>query len=678
MNQTKINQSNKNTYPIEKIITILLFAVVGAQILFILYMNLFQTSAALDSDSAMLYTHAIEMWKNKTLFLPNWSDTTTLELDSALLFALPIYGITKQVYLSFGISNVIFLAIYLYVFVDLMRKVKLSWKQIAIVLAMFLMPYAFGMLDYFNMMFINGAQYGIKVIVPLMLLGLMFTPEKEQYHKKNIVLYAGYVFLLFINTFSSGLYVVLCGLIPILGIALLDFLMDGGNATYHKYRKYHGVLFAVSILISGIGYVLNIVTGINARGNNMFLTQADNFILNLQTCVKGLFQLFGAFPKEGVDTISFEGVTFLLKSALVIFIFTVFLMHCKGIFKVSSTMDIRKYLVMLFLVDVIVLVFCDSRYNVANITMEYRYYMIGVIPLMILIGIQLSDWEREWNKLFTSVIYSVFAVGLVAVTIQSMINTMGLLGEHAYVHEVCDYLETTGAHTVTYVLDEETEKCSRLIDEANGGEERKYAIYDPESQKVTTFDYYEDVFDRSYYDDNNLIVVIQGTNLADVFPGYIANSYTYVGTTRWFDVYQSPVCRMDYRSGYPLKERALSIDYAYSPDYQANGTITEQGTLSAVGDGNDTLASSYFAPYEGTLDVIATYAVADTTAGKVGTIEIRDSEENVIAQTDIMADANSVTVPSVAIENRSLKVAIRFNEGVTCEIGQIEFHAVEE
>lgn len=657
----------------EKAFTWILYLIVATQVLFILYMNLFQTKAALDSDSAMLYTHAIEMWRNKTLFLPNWSNTTTLELDSALLFALPIYGITKQVYLSFGISNILFLAIYIYVIIDLLKKVKLSNKHIALALGVFLMPYAFGMLDYFNMMFINGSQYGIKVIVPLMLLGLIFTSKEEQWKKKNIMLFAGYVILLFISTFSSGLYVVLCGLIPVMGTALLDFLLDGGNKKYEKYNRYHAILFVSSILISIIGYIGNIVTGIMARGNNMFLTQADNFILNFQTCVKGLFQLFGAFPKEGIDVITVEGIAYLLKSALVVLLIAVFIMHLRNIFVSESKLNMKKYLVMMFLVNLVILIFCDSRYNMANTSMEYRYYMVGIIPIMLLLAIQFAEWDKKWNVLFQTVVYMVLVVSLIVVTKQSIKDTVALLGEHDYVHEVVDYLSTTGASSVTYVLDEETMKCSRLIDQADGGDERNYAFFNPDEGKVNTFDYYEDVFDRTYYGDNNLIVVIQGTALSDVFPDYIANTYELVGTVKWFDVYQSEVCRMDYHSGYPMDKRTIAIDYAYSPDYSYNGTITEHGSLSTTGDGNDILSSAYFAPYEGTVSMTATYAVADTTAGKIGELQVRDTEGNVVASGDMMADTNCVTIPNLTVQNRSLQVAIKLNEGVVCEVAQIEF-----
>ena len=46
--------------------------------------NLFDTPRAVDSDSAKLFLHAMEIAENKTLLLPGWIYTTTLEIDPHL------------------------------------------------------------------------------------------------------------------------------------------------------------------------------------------------------------------------------------------------------------------------------------------------------------------------------------------------------------------------------------------------------------------------------------------------------------------------------------------------------------------------------------------------------------------------------------------------------------------
>lgn len=83
------------------------------QIFFIIYMYINHSTTMLDYDSSNVYTHMVEMFKNGDLFISDWINTTTLELDCSSLFALPLYAITKNVFLSYGISNIIIILMYI-------------------------------------------------------------------------------------------------------------------------------------------------------------------------------------------------------------------------------------------------------------------------------------------------------------------------------------------------------------------------------------------------------------------------------------------------------------------------------------------------------------------------------------------------------------------------------------
>ena len=84
--------------------------------------NLFDTPRAVDSDSAKLFLHAMEIAENKTLLLPGWIYTTTLEIDTAMLPAIPIYLLTGNIYLSFGIANILILSFFLCIILLLFRE----------------------------------------------------------------------------------------------------------------------------------------------------------------------------------------------------------------------------------------------------------------------------------------------------------------------------------------------------------------------------------------------------------------------------------------------------------------------------------------------------------------------------------------------------------------------------
>ena len=85
------------------------------EILFIIYMNTLKCAAYPELDMAKLYRHAIEMVRNGSIVIDGWNYITTMELDCSLLLALPFYAVTNNIYISFGLANIIFMLIYVYV-----------------------------------------------------------------------------------------------------------------------------------------------------------------------------------------------------------------------------------------------------------------------------------------------------------------------------------------------------------------------------------------------------------------------------------------------------------------------------------------------------------------------------------------------------------------------------------
>ena len=90
------------------------------QFLLICVCNLTLIDNNLDCDNAKMFRHIMEIWERKTLVIPDWSYTTTLEIDCGSLLAIPIYGLTDNIYLADGIANilitVLMLAVIFYLF----------------------------------------------------------------------------------------------------------------------------------------------------------------------------------------------------------------------------------------------------------------------------------------------------------------------------------------------------------------------------------------------------------------------------------------------------------------------------------------------------------------------------------------------------------------------------------
>ncbi|MCD7737457.1 MAG: hypothetical protein LUH58_00200 [Lachnospiraceae bacterium] len=173
----RIKIDYKETFRGEKRTVIFLLLLLIAELVFILYSNLFMYDTRLDMDMAKLYLHVIEMWENKAIFISGWSYGTTLEFDCASILALPLYGLTGNIYLAFAISNLIFCLLLIWVLFQIFEGESTLYPLASAVIVF--IPYQSGLLDYYNMMFFNGSQYIVKALIPLLLTALL----KRAYHR---------------------------------------------------------------------------------------------------------------------------------------------------------------------------------------------------------------------------------------------------------------------------------------------------------------------------------------------------------------------------------------------------------------------------------------------------------------------------------------------------------------
>jgi hypothetical protein len=142
------------------------------EFLFLCYVNLRLTSHILDGDAADLYGHIMEMGEQGTLFLPGWQYTTTMELDCVTLLALPLYLLTRKIFVSVGIANILLVLLLDAVILRVVKNLGGTIAQGTLSVLLVLLPYDVGMLDYMDMILFGGSQYLIKVLVPLLLMGV--------------------------------------------------------------------------------------------------------------------------------------------------------------------------------------------------------------------------------------------------------------------------------------------------------------------------------------------------------------------------------------------------------------------------------------------------------------------------------------------------------------------------
>ena len=504
------------------------------QIAMLAYFNLRDIRNSLDYDFANTIYHYREVIKNGTLDLKGWHHTTSLELDAAFLFALPLYYITHDIFTAVGIANMIYVFLYMAVAAGILKCANVGRNFIYAALALILIPYSFGMLEYFNMMFYGGSCYALKALVPLMCIWLILLFGKESVLRNERVLrraaLCAYLFFLIITSFSTGIYVTLCGLLPIFAAVLFDIWKSGA-----RYNRNHVFLLIGSVIAFLAGNAAhNKFYGLVSR-NNLRLTKIENYEINFNACIRGIFDVFGATVSEDIEAMSPLGIFYCLKMAFVAALVIVWLYNVWKLFgKSGNGINVKTFLTIIPLFNFLLLLIADSRYS-TNTRMEYRYYLIGAAPMILLFGMQLEEWGKSLNKFQRYTAAAALIACLAALMLGNNKMIIDKWDRTSYAVELCEYFNALDVETVFFVDDPDTADICRGIDE-----KRKYGTFLSETQKLKAGpSNYEEAGSGSFYSGKNAMAVFIYTVPSDYMPEEITQHYEKVGTVRWFDIYVS-------------------------------------------------------------------------------------------------------------------------------------------
>ena len=443
----------------EIILSVFLFM----QILLIIYTNFFLMEANIDCDSAKLFVHAVEMWRNKTPIIPDWLTITTLELDCSTLLAVPLFGVTRDIFLSYAIANIILLLVLIATIFYLFQKE--NNRIYALISAILIcIPYRIGMLDYFNMLYFNGAQYIIKVTIPLMLLALITHSESFLNCKKDkvefIIFNIIFSIFLFTSCLSSGLYIILCGILPvILGSFLWRVFKN------NKISIGYIIVITETMLAAGIGYGLNHFLNIGSKGNSMQLCNIyDGLTDNISSCFLGIFEVFGGVAYTETAAMSTEGINILLR-LIFVWMFLICALVTAVKFLKKQAQELSVLLLLIFVWNFFILCVCDIRYGAG--TFEYRYHLIGLIPLICLSTKELVDWIKNYRRTLQIgiVVCATMFVGILMVTSYKAIFEKEDRNEAH--REICAYAEEMGVDYVYFLYESEAPEICRAIDYEN-------------------------------------------------------------------------------------------------------------------------------------------------------------------------------------------------------------------
>ena len=655
------------------------FAVFLFQFLYIVFLNLFKCHAWIDHDASMLYSHTIHMWEQKKFVIPFYQEETFLHIDTSCLFAMPLYGLTHDIFLAYGISNVIFLVLTIGAMYDLLKKFDVDDSYRYAAMLLYLIPYRIGLVNYTTMLFFECSFYNVCILVTVLCIDLFLTPDERSKGLKYLGKLVIFAFFTALTAFSRGTYTLLVALCPIIFCYVLEVILSEDGLKHIRRSKL--IVTAVTVLSYAAGMGLGRLIGAKPNVEGYSLVLPRDIFDNFKKVFWGHLSIYMDRITPGVFTAG--GIRALIMFASAIFTLIILIFNLKHAFRDEKYSNVLRYLTIVYLWNVCVLGLTNC--SPSDIAFSERYLFPGFIPLVLSLPVMLTYLMETKRDLLRQSLYLAIAVLIGA---SAFVSDIGILGsfktnaeETQGIKEVIAYARENGFDTVYFLNDDNAGLISRSLDPTL--KVVSIETHDDGTYTLKARENYMCAHDRAYYSDENLMAVTWNARPEDVLPEYMLSSYQNATDVRDYHLYTAGTNKFDDRSGFPLNDRIMneSIDYCHTEGYQIAGDIDLYGYLETTGSDNYVLISPELdAPYT-TCDVILRYEMGYKTAESpkapsdktrsVGTLRLLDSSLQPVAETDMKSDEDK-TVLSVSPDSGSpcyIAVWLNSDEAVTlCDL----------
>ena len=615
-------------------------------------------------DSSCAYAQIVEMWRQKRILLKDWAYQTTLGIDSPVLLGALFYGITKNAFTAFGLANIVTVIVYACLFYDILKQADVKKNMRLLAVLFLLTPYSTGQLGYMPMLFTSAGSYAYKLLVPLLLIDILVRMHKGQEIKKYWYLILFATFFVFDTAVSSGEYILLCAVLPLIGYEILHVLI--GNDIKQIFNKRLGFL----ILESAI-YVVGIKVGrrtgiIESVGSQMMLTKAKHFPSVIAKCLTGIFQLFGGIPDyEDIPVTQTYGMMYLFRFFLAAVILASWIYLLKHLKENEKYKELVGMITCIFAVNLIVLIFANVNY--ATKTFEYRYHLISMIPMILLTSIAVSDlWEKR--KLLEQTIVLVTIVLLLFVNVYDYKNYMrDCYNYQGDMQGITLTAEQEGVHLIITIGSESISmgRCMRNVNP---------------NVEISTWGGYNHGVGwgaSTYYFDNAHLktpyMVLMTQKEYELMPKQIAKQLEEVQVFGIFRLYRVKENVLD--GDNTLPQSGTNRDFCYSSGYEYWGKMESDGNVLSSGKKETVLRSNKKKiEKDATYDIVVHYEVIQAKEDSAATFRVRNAQDEIIAEQEMPKDATKITIKDVSVITGMEWVRYRINaeKGSKIRIRSIE------
>lgn len=651
-----------------------LLILVMFQIIAIFVFNFTRMKYSMDYDAICAVTQAAEMWRQKTLFLTDWSYQTTLGLDSGVPFVALVYGVTKNLFFSYGLVNCVFVLFYVYVYNRVCTDLAMSRIGKYFIFLILFTPYTLGQLEYTKMLFTAAAYYNLKAIMSVMVVSIMVRFYKAGDRQ---FLFCGIFYcFLFLSSVSTSVYALMCCVFPVLlflGIEVMrkDMLFKEGRITV-SFLKQKPFLFAIgSLIVAAAGLIFCKVFDLPINPPQTNLTSATDIWRNAGSCIAGIYYIFGGLG-EGDAIASPDGIYRLICFCITTFILVCLFVRVRTMIK-GKKEDKAGLLIGCFAaVNLFVLVLADMTYSGG--IFESRYHLLPMLAVMLCVGGAVDSVRKHTNKSVKVLGYLVLAGGMIIVNAGSWSQSYRM-DNHA--NELEQILEDVKEADV---------KVMYVFGEENATEGRIMKSLSQDINTVVTADGkigMPNGVSTKYFDGGKVkkhVALLTTEGEKEKIPAYLMQGAKLVKTYEYrnYSLYVLEENHFDLVAGLPEPGKEKVVDYPYTFGYILDqASINDAGAL--VTDGTQSSGYVMWGPntpvYEGTYSFKIRYKVLDgvekekypffdvTTDGGISTCAAVGLKEN----------RTVCTVKNIEIkEGDHVEFRLYVPEGVSMEFYKVE------
>lgn len=626
-----------------------LLVLVMLQIAAIFVFNFTRMKYSMDYDAICAVTQAAEMWRQKTLFLTDWSYQTTLGLDSGVPLVALFYGVTKNLFFSYGLVNCLFVLFYVYVYNRVCTDLSMSRIGKYFVFLFLFTPYTLGQLEYTKMLFTAAAYYNLKAIMSVVAVSIMVRFYKKG-HRQFLFCGIFYCFL-FLSSVSTSVYALICCVFPMLLFLVIEImqknmLFEEGRITVSFLRQ-KPFLFAIgSLVVAAAGLIFCKVFELPINPPKTNLTSATDIWRNIGSCITGIYYIFGGLG-EGDAIASLNGIYRLICFCVITFVLVCLFVRIRTMIKEKRDDKAGLLIGCFAAVNFFVLALADMTYSGG--VFESRYHLLPMLVVMLCVGGVADSVRGHANKSIKFLSYLVLVGGMILVNAGSWSQYYRMDNHANELEQIMEDVKEADVKLM-YVFGEENAIEGRIMKSLSLDvnvvvtEDGKTGMPNGVSTKY---------FDGGKVKKHVALLITEGEK--EKIPAYLMQGAKLVKTYEYrnYSLYVLEDNHFDFAAGLPKPGKEKAVDYPYTYGYfQGQASINDAGVL--VTDGTQPSGYVLWGPntpaYEGTYSFKIQYKV------------LEGAEEEKYPVFDVTTDGGLSTCAAVGLKE----------DKVVCKIQDVE------